>query len=1245
MSAKPYSEDTLVEQPAIELLAGLGWQTVSAFHEVFGGADPSSPTLLPVGEGSRVEGAPNPSPAGRGDRGEGAISLGRESAGEVVLLRHLVPALKKLNPKAPPEAIDAAVNELTRDRSVMSLAAANREVYALLKNGVKVEIRNPDGELVPERIRVVDWDTPANNHFLLVSQLWVTGDMYKRRPDLVGFINGLPLVVSEFKAVTERVEAAFKDNIRDYRQTIPQVFVYNGLILVSNGVEGKMGSVTAAWEHYCDWKYLREPHAATSGAQALTPVPSPSGRGVAEGRGEGATRLETLVKGTCDKTRLLDLVENFTLFEEKGGKIRKVVAKNHQYLGVNNAISALMATLTPPHTPREREKRSQYRGGFQFSGLVERARELRKKQTLAEDVLWELLRDRRFLGLKFRRQHQFGDYLTDFYCHEAKLVVETDGDIHSTTAVQKKDHKRDAYLKSLGLEVARFPNELVLEQPENVLEQIAAVLPSPRGRGIEGEGKTHTKLGVFWQTQGSGKSYSMVFFSQKVLRKIPGNWTFVGVTDRNELDDQLYKNFASVGAVTEPEDRVRATSAEHLKQLLTEDHRYVFTLIQKFRTEKGQRFPKLSNRDDIIVMTDEAHRTQYDIFAMNMRDALPKAAFIGFTGTPLIAGEEKTKEVFGDYVSVYDFKQSVDDGATVPLFYENRIPELQLTNEQLNEDIYRVIEDAELDDEQQRKLERVLGKQYHLITREERLDKIAADIVRHFTGRGFKGKAMVVCIDKLTAVRMYDKVKAAWAAHEVELKKSLAKATPEEQDAILDTLNWMKTTDMAVVLSQAQNEVADFKAKGLDITPHRQRMVKEDLETKFKDPDDPFRLVFVCAMWMTGFDVPSCSTIYLDKPLRNHTLMQTIARANRVFGEKVNGLIVDYVGVFRDLQKALAIYAGGGAGGGGGPTPVEKKAELIAMLKKAIAETVDFCRERGVGVDVILQTKALERVKALQDAREAILVSDDSKRQFLALAGRTTVVYRAILPDTAASQFAPHCALFMTLADMIRALQPPVDISGVMQQIEGVLDKSVGTSGYTIKEDAKPLDLSRIDFDALRKFFKKAHKRAEIERLRAAITAKLQAMLAQNRTRIDFLEKCQQLIDEYNAGSANVEAIFEELLQFAKKLNEEEQRHVREQMTEEELAIFDILTKPRVDITAKEEKQVKKVAKDMLQTLKAKALVLDWRKRQQTRAAVRLCIEEWLDKLPPVYTSTIYQTKCDAVYQHVYDMYTGGVAG
>ncbi|MGA2585769.1 MAG: type I restriction endonuclease subunit R [Candidatus Aminicenantales bacterium] len=1037
MNPKSYSEDELIEQPAIELFDELDWQTINAFYETFG-------------------------PNG---------TLGRENAGEVVLTRYLVPALKRLNPTASSEAIQFTVNELTKDRSVMSQGATNREVYGLLKNGVKVEIRTPDGEMMPERIRVIDWDDPENNDFLLVSQFWVTGEIYKRRTDLVGFVNGLPLILWELKAVHKRLKQAFVDNITDYKLTIPQLFWYNAFIIVSNGVQSKLGSLSAEWEHFCEWKKI------SSEAEP------------------GIVSLETILKGTCEKTRLLDLVENFTLFSEAAGKVIKIVAKNHQYLGVNNSLQAV-------------------------------------------------------LGLK-----------------------------------------------------------------------------ANRGR-----------LGVFWQTQGSGKSYSMVFFAQKVLRKIPGNWTFVAVTDRIELDDQLYKNFAGVGAVTEPEERVRADSAEHLKQLLTEDHRYVFTLIQKFRTDVGKRFPKLSDRHDVIVMTDEAHRTQYDIFALNMRDALPKAAFIGFTGTPLIVGEEKTKEVFGDYVSIYDFKQSVDDEATVPLFYENRIPELQLTNEQLNEDIYRVIEEAELDEEQEKKLDRVLSRQYHLITRDERLEKIAGDIVRHFLGRGFRGKAMVVCIDKLTAVKMFDKVKVHWAKYGEELKHRLSKAPESEKKAIQDTLDFMITTDMAVVVSQAQNEVAEFKKKGVDIAPHRLRIVKEDLETKFKDPNDPFRLVFVCAMWMTGFDVPSCSTIYLDKPLRNHTLMQTIARANRVFKEKVNGLIVDYVGVFRDLQKALAIYAGGGVGG---QTPVQEKKELIQLLKKAIEETTEFCLGCGVKVESILQTEKLHRIKALKDSREAILINDESRKKFLTLASRVRLLYQAILPDLRASQFSPIYALLSTLADMIRSLAEIVDISGVMGKIEEVLDKSIAPSGYAIKEVPKILDLSKVDFEAIRKHFKTGYKRAEIAKLKAAIMAKLQAMVVLNRMRMDFFEKFQKLIEEYNAGSANIEAIFDELLRFAETLNEEERRHIKEQLTEEELAVFDILTKPRVDISPKEEKEVKKIASDMIRTLKAHRLVLDWRKRQQSRAAVKLCIEEYLDKLPPVFTQELYRTKCEAVYQHVYDSYGG----
>jgi type I restriction enzyme R subunit len=373
----------------------------------------------------------------------------------------------------------------------------------------------------------------------------------------------------------------------------------------------------------------------------------------------------------------------------------------------------------------------------------------------------------------------------------------------------------------------------------------------------------------------------------------------------------------------------------------------------------------LSDRSDVIVITDEAHRSQYDIFALNMRNALPNAGFIGFTGTPLIKGEEeRTREVFGDYVSVYDFARSIEDGATVPLYYENRIPEVQLTNQELNRDLEALLEAAELDEAQEKKLEREFGREYHIITREDRLEAIAKDMVAHFTGRGYRGKAMMVCIDKATAVRMYDKVQAHWKAEIARLKAALEPAQGDAREALIARIHLMQTTDMAVVVSQGQNEVEDLKAKGLDIVPHRQRMLKESLDEKFKDPDSPFRLVFVCAMWITGFDVPTCSTIYLDKPMRAHTLMQTIARANRVAPGKESGLIVDYVGIFRALQSALATYAkpviGGEGGGTGGP--ILDKAELVAALQSALNEAASFAQVRGVTLQTIATAQGFARI-------------------------------------------------------------------------------------------------------------------------------------------------------------------------------------------------------------------------------------------------------------------------------------------
>jgi type I restriction enzyme R subunit len=897
---------------------------------------------------------------------------------------------------------------------------------------------------------------------------------------------------------------------------------------------------------------------------------------------------------------------------------------------------------------------------------VERARELRKKQTTAEALLWELLRNRQLLGFKFRRQHQFGDYIADFYCHEAQLVIECDGSAHGPNEAWHHDQERDAYMIAQGLRVLRFSNNRILNDTEGVLNEIASYLPLPlgegRGEGVEADSELTindlpspsgrrvgdegpkadgAKLGVFWHTQGSGKSFSMVFFSQKILRKLPGNWTFVIVTDRDDLDDQIYKNFARCGAVTEPEKTVRAQSSEHLRQLLGENHRYVFTLIQKFRVDRGQVHPMVSDRSDIIVITDEAHRSQYDQLALNMRNALPNAAFIGFTGTPLMAGEERTKEVFGDYVSIYNFKQSVDDHATVPLFYENRIPELQLVNENLNDEMAELIEDAGLSEDQEKKLEREFTREYHLITRDERLERIAEDIVEHFIGRGFQGKAMVISIDKGTAVRMYDKVQKYWKQHLSALEEKLVTCDEAERIELEEKIKFMRETDMAVVVSQSQNEVEDLAAKGANIVPHRRRMTKEDLDEKFKDEKDPLRIAFVCAMWITGFDVESCSTIYLDKPMKNHTLMQTIARANRVFPEKANGLIVDYVGVFRNLEKALAIYAGSPSGLTAGETPVKDKEALIALLRVAIADVTEFCKNHEVDPGQIAFAPGFERVKLIDDAVDAIIVNDEAKRRYLTLESNVSKLYKAILPDFLANQFSPTCALFRTIAEKIKAEAPEIDISEVMSGVDELLDRSVAAEGYVIHEAPRVVDLSKIDFDALQKRFAKGRKRIEAEKLKALLSVKLANMVLQNRTRMDFVEKFQQMIDEYNSGAINVEVFFGRLVEFTSELNEEEKRTIAEQLSEEELAIFDLLTKLEMSLTKKEIDQVKKVARELLATLKREKLVLDWRAKQQARASVQLAIQDSLEELPPPYSPGVYGEKCELVYQHVYDSYFG----
>lgn len=1036
-------EDGSVEQPALALLAELGWERVDLYQEQLGAANPT----------------------------------GRTSFRQAHLPTRLQAALKRLNPALPTEALKLAEEELTRDRSAMLPYAANREVLALIRNGVPVQVRRDERHFDNHLVQVIDWKDPANNDFVAANQVWIEGVLHKRRPDTIGFVNGLPLLLAEWKAPTKPLADAHEANLRDYRDTIPQLLHANGFVILSNGLDAVMGAAHAPFEFFSPWKKLEE-------------------------GGPEVPGLETLLRATCDPARFLDLIESFVLFDEARGGLIKIIGRYHQVLGVNRAMEAV--------------------------------------------------------------------------------------------------------------------------------------------RHIEAN---QGRLGVFWHTQGSGKSLSMVMFAEKVLRRLGGNYTFVVVTDRTELDDQIAGQFASAGALTKDIRQAQAGSREHLKQLLAGNERYVFTLIQKFSTAEREPMPVLSDRSDIIVMTDEAHRSQYDQLAANMRAALPNAAFIGFTGTPLIKGEEsRTREVFGDYVSIYDFAQSVRDGATVPLFYEARKPELQLDKDALQEELDQLLDEAMLDEEQEKKLNQQFARQYTLITNPDRLDKVAEDVALHFSRRGYQGKAMFVAIDKATAVAMHDRVKAAVVRLIAEDEQALKTAREAEGAAIAERLVRLRELDMAVVVSQGQNEIDDLKKKGLDILPHRERMQKEDLEARFKDKDDPLRLVFVCAMWITGFDVPTIGTVYLDKPMKNHTLMQTIARANRRAEGKTSGVIVDYVGVFNNLQKALAVYAAGS--GGEGETPIKDKQALVTALEQSLANVRAFASPLGVDADAIMAAASMERLKLISQAVEALVAPDERRREFLRLTGAVTKAYKALLPDERAAPYLRPVAVFHTLADAVRAKLPPVDISAISDRIAELLDEKIeGVAILTpIVEGDKAegrVDLSEIDFEKLASIFQTSPKVAG-EKLREAAEDKARKMAAVNPTQLHFVEKLVRLVADYNAGAIDPERFFEELKDFIKSLGEEEQRAVREGLDEEELAIFDLLTKPEPKLNKTEEAEVKRVARELLGRLHELVEAIDWQGSQQTRGQVLSEIRQRLNELPEApYPEPIWNQKVGQVWEFVLQRYHG----
>ncbi len=1021
----------------------------------------------------------------------------RASKQEVVLLDVLKVHAIKLNKNIPEAVVEEAIEKLTSRRYAMSPLLANKEVYNFIRNGIPVEYEGADGRTEHGTVRVIDFTEPLNNDFCAVTQLWIKGERYPRRPDILIYVNGLPLVFIELKNSNVKVQNAYDDNLTNYKKDIPLLFQYNAFCVLSNALETRVGSFTAGYEFFFSW--LRSDDETEKVNRK-------------EIEKEGAS-LERVLHGLLPKARLLDYIENFILYHRDTNKI---VAQNHQFIGVNKAIASFEA-----------------------------------------------------------RENKNG------------------------------------------------------------------------------------KLGVFWHTQGSGKSFSMIFLSRKVFHKYPGNYTFVIVTDREDLDGQIYRNFLDTNTVSKNE-AARPKDSGEMRDFLGRNKRLVFTLIHKFRFDKGREYPLLSKRDDIIVIVDEAHRTQYAALAENMRKGLPNAQYFAFTGTPLLGRERKTNSWFGDYVSEYNFVQSIDDGATVPLFYQKRVPEVLIQNENLSDEFYQILEDENLDEKAQEKLEREFATEIEVIKRDDRLETIAKDIAAHFPNRGYLGKGMVVSVDKYTCVKMYDKVQKYWKE---EIKKLVGQISKFDDDALKQRLqkklDYMRSVEMAVVISEDAGEEERFTKQGLDIKLHRKKINAidkngHDIEYRFKDPTDKLQLVFVCAMWLTGFDAPTVSTLYLDKPMKDHTLMQTIARANRVTSYMINGVIkangeiVDYYNVFRSMKKALSEYAVGDEK----DSPVQDKDNLFNLLDDALTQGQQFCAALDIDLQKVLESReTFSRLKIFKSFADKLLEKDDYWKEFKVYENTISSLYEACKPEILQKNTRLLIPVFQYLRGVVDSIIGEVDIDEVRQKIGDLLDQSIvaANNDVLVKASEPPLqiikkgktfDLSKMNFEKLKEEFKeKEFKNIEIANLREFIEKKLEVMLKENNTRTNFAEKLQEIINRYNSGGSSTENYYDDLVKYAEGLKEEDERHIREGLTSDELELYDILKKEKM--TKAEEIKVKNAARHLLQRLikgRPKVLIQDWFKDGQSQVRVKLAIEEVLDKdLPETYEKDLFKEKSNKLYDLVYE--------
>jgi type I restriction enzyme R subunit len=986
----------------------------------------------------------------------GELAAERSDYGQVVLAQRLRDALAQLNRSLPTAALEDAFRKLTRPEGV-DLSAWNRAVHRLFVDGVTVEYRTPDGEIRGAQARVLDFDNTAANDWLAVNQFTVVENKHSRRPDVVLFVNGLPLAVVELKNAADEnttIWTAFQQ-LQTYKAEIPSLFATNALLVISDGVEARVGTLTAGREWFKPWRTI----AGERLAEAHLP------------------ELQVVCEGIFTPRRFLDLVRDFLVFEDEGGgRLAKKMAGYHQFHAVRVAV-----------------------------GETLRAAELQR---------------------------------------QAERVAEATG----------------------GYETGRRPG------------------------GKPGD----RRIGVVWHTQGSGKSLTMAFYAGRIIREpAMENPTVVVLTDRNDLDDQLFGTFARCQELLR-QPPVQAESRAHLRELLqVAAGGVVFTTIHKFFPEdKGDRHPTLSARRNIVVIADEAHRSQYDFidgFARHMRDALPHASFIGFTGTPIELQDANTRAVFGDYISVYDIQRAVQDGATVPIYYESRLAKLALDEAErpkIDPDFEDATEGEEV--ERKEKLKTKWAQLEAIVGAEKRLKLVAQDIVEHFEKRleAMDGKAMVVCMSRRICVDLY---------------RELVRLRPD----------WHHEDDergaLKVVMTGSASDPADWQ-------PHiRNKSRREALANRFRDAADALRVVLVRDMWLTGFDAPSLHTMYVDKPMRGHGLMQAIARVNRVFRDKPGGLVVDYLGLAHELKAALATYT---ESGGTGRTALDQDEAVAVMLEK-----YEVCCGLFHGFDWSQWTSGTppERLGLLPAAQEHILQQENGKDRCLHAVHELSQAFALAVPHEEALRLRDDVAFFQAVQAGLakRApgeVRPEEELDHAVRQI---ISRTVAPEGvvdiFAAAGLAKP-DLSILSEEFLAEVRGMPHKNLAVELLRKLLQGELHTRRRTNVVQArSFAVMLEQTIRRYQSRAVEAAQVIEELIHLAQDMREANARGEVLGLSEDELAFYDALETNDSAVQVLGDATLRAIAQELVRTVRAN-VTIDWTLRENVRAQLRVVVKRILRK-------------------------------